>query len=252
MDMASIIGSALGLIAIVGGALLGGLGVGDLVAGTAALIVIGGTLAATLVSHSIEDLKRALSLLPLVFQQVEVDSDPVIAEILGIAVLARKDGVLAVEAQKESIQDPLLLHSVRYVVEGFDAATVREVMGREIELEREQEEAAASVWESAAGYAPSVGIVGAVLGLIQVMRSLDDPAKLGSGIAVAFLATVYGLVLSSLMLAPWGAKIRSKTAQRRVHKEVVRLGVAGIQEGINPNFLKEKMQAFVEHGADSE
>lgn len=252
MDLASIIGTVLALLSVAGGALLGGLGGGDLVGGAAALVVFGGTAAATLVSFPLSDVKRAVGLVPLVFRavpEVPVGAEAAIAEIVRVAALVRKDGVLAVEGQRASLKDPLFARAVRYVVEGVDAATVRDLLGRELELEREREDAAASVWEAAGGYAPSVGILGAVLGLIQVMRSLDDPAKIGAGIAAAFLATVYGLALSSLVLAPWGAKIRRKAALLRIHKEVVRQGVAGIQEGAAPPFLQEKLEAIIQEGS---
>ena len=245
-DFAAILGTLLGVVAVFGGALIEGLHFGDIMIGTAALIVFGGTAAAALVSFPPQDVKKAIQLIPLVYQKVDMDVRPLIAEIVRIATIARKEGVLAVEGQKESIQNPLFKRSIRYVIDGFEPNTVKEIIDNEITVAYEEEEAAGKVWEGAGGYAPTIGIIGAVLGLIHVMKSLDDPSKIGGGIAVAFVATVYGVGSANLILIPWGTKIKRKAAQRMLAKEVVKLGVVGIQEGLNPHFLQEKLEVFVE------
>jgi chemotaxis protein MotA len=246
MDLASLLGTLLGLGAVFGGALLEGLHPGDILVGTAALIVLGGTLAATLLSFPGDDVRRAFAHLPLVYGKVELDVRPLIAEIVRVATVARKEGILAVEGQRESIQDPLFKRAVKFVIDGFDPGTVREIIDNEIMVAQEEDEAAAKVWEGAGGYAPTIGILGAVLGLIHVMKSLDDPSKIGSGIAVAFVATVYGVGSANLIFLPWGAKLKRKAAQRVLSKEVVKLGVIGIQEGLNPHFIQEKLEVFVQ------
>lgn len=246
MDLASILGSVLGFVVLFGGALLEGLGAGDIVVGTAGFIVLGGTLGATLLSYPGEDIKRALSQLPLIYQKLDLDLRPLIAEIVRVATTARKEGLLSVEGQRQSIEDPLFKRSVKFVIDGFDIASVREILDNEIAVSTEEDEAAARVWEGAGNYAPTVGILGAVLGLIHVMKSLDDPSKIGSGIAVAFVATVYGIALANLVFLPWSQKLKRKNAQRSLAKEVVKLGVIGIQEGINPHFIKEKLEVFVQ------
>ncbi len=246
MDFASIIGTILGLTCVFGGALLEGLHLGDIMIGTAALIVFGGTAAASLVAFPPQDVAKAIGLLPLVYTKVDMDVRPVIAEIIRIATIARKEGVLAVEGQKDSIENALFKKSIKYVIDGFEPNTVKEIIDNEVFIAFEEEEAAGKVWEGAGGFAPTIGIIGAVLGLIHVMKSLDDPSKIGSGIAVAFVATVYGVGAANLMLIPWGTKIKRKAAQRMICKEVVKLGVIGIQEGLNPHFLQEKLEVFVE------
>jgi chemotaxis protein MotA len=246
MDLTSLIGTILGLAAVFGGAMLEGLHAGDIMIGTAAIIVFGGTFAAMLLSFPPQDVKKAFGLIPLIYTKVDLDVRPVITEIIRIATVARKEGVLAVESQKESIQNPLFKKSIKYVIDGFEPNTVKEIIDNEIFLAFEEEEAAGKVWEGAGGYAPTIGIIGAVLGLIHVMKSLDDPSKIGGGIAVAFVATVYGVGSANLILIPWGTKLKRKAAQRMLAKEVVKLGVTGIQEGLNPHFLQEKLEVFVE------
>lgn len=246
MDLASVIGTILGISAVVGGQVLEGGHVSQIMQGTAALIVVGGTLGAMMVSFPTSDIKKAISLIPLIYKNVNMDVRPVIEEIIRIATIARKEGVLAVEGQRESIQDPLFKKSIKFVIDGFEPNTVKEIIDTEIFLAFEEEEAAGKVFEGAGGFAPTIGIIGAVLGLIHVMSMLNDPSKIGEGIAVAFVATVYGVGLSNLFLIPWGTKLKRKAAQRMLAKEVVKLGVVGIQEGLNPHFLQEKLEVFVE------
>ena len=246
MDLTSVVGTLLGVLAILGGALIEGLHPGDIMVGTAALIVFGGTLAAMLLSFPPQDVKRAFEMIPLIYRKVDMDVRPLIAEIVRVANVARKEGVLAIEGQKDSIQDPLFKRTLKFVIDGFEPNTVREIIDGEITLAFEEEEAAGKVWEGAGGYAPTIGIIGAVLGLIHVMKSLDDPSKIGGGIAIAFVATVYGVGSANLILIPWGTKLKRKAAQRVLSKEVVKLGIIGIQEGLNPHFLREKLEVFVE------
>lgn len=246
MDLASIIGTIMGVSSVVGGQVLEGGHVSQIMQGTAALIVVGGTLGAMFLAFPTEDIKKAFSMLPVIYKAVDLDVRPVIDEIIKIATIARKEGVLAVEGQRESIVNPLFKKSIKYVIDGFEPNTVKEIIDTEIFLAFEEEECAGKVFEGAGGFAPTIGIIGAVLGLIHVMSMLNDPSKIGEGIAVAFVATVYGVGMSNLFLIPWGTKLKRKAAQRMLAKEVVKLGVIGIQEGLNPHFLQEKLEVFVE------
>jgi len=247
MDIASLIGTLLGVGAVVGGQVLEGGHVGQILQGTAALIVLGGTAGAMLVSYPTEDIIRAFKLIPVIYKKVDLDVRPVIDEIIKIASIARKEGVLAVEGQRESIKNPLFKKTIKFVINGFEPNTVREIIETEIEPQLEEEETAGKVFEGAGGYAPTIGIIGAVLGLIHVMSLLNEPgADMGSGIAVAFVATVYGVGVANLILIPWGTKLKRKAHQRAMAKEVVKRGVVGIQEGLNPHFLQEKLEVFVE------
>lgn len=246
MDFASLIGTFLGVTGIVGGQVLEGGSLEQILKLTAAIIVFGGTLGAMLVSFPTQDIKKAFSLIPLIYTKVELDVRPVIDEIIRIATIARKEGVLAVEGQRNSITNPLFRKTIKYVIDGFEPNTVKEIIDTEIYLAFEEEENAGKVFEGAGGYSPTIGIIGAVLGLIHVMANLSDPSKLGEGIATAFVATVYGVGAANLILIPWGTKIKRKASQRMMAKEVIKLGVVGIQEGLNPHFLQEKLEVFVE------
>jgi chemotaxis protein MotA len=246
MEIVTVLGVVMGLLAVFGGAVLEGLHMSSIMQGTAAIIVFGGTFGAMFVSFPQQDIVNAFKMLKIVFQKADMDVRPVIEEIIKIASVARKEGVLAVEGLRDSIQDPLFKKSIKYVIDGFEPQTVKDIMQAEIDIVFEEEESAGKVWEATGGYAPTVGIIGAVLGLIHVMQSLDDPSKIGSGIAVAFVATVYGVGSANLLFIPFGTKLKRKAHMRAVKKEVVKLGVIGIQEGLNPHFLKEKLEVYVE------
>jgi chemotaxis protein MotA len=246
MDIASIIGTLMGFSAVIGGQILEGGHIGQIVQGTAALIVFGGTFGAMLLSFPVQDIKKAFGMIPSIYKNVDMDVRPTIDEIIRIATIARKEGVLAVEGQRDGIVNPLFRKTIKYVIDGFEPNTVKEIIDSEIYLAFEDEENAGKVWEGAGGYAPTIGIIGAVLGLIHVMSMLSDPSRIGEGIAVAFVATVYGVGLANMILIPWGTKLKRKAGQRMIAKEVVKLGVIGIQEGLNPHFLHEKLEVFVE------
>jgi chemotaxis protein MotA len=246
MDIASVVGTLLGLAGVVGGQLLEGGQLHQIMQGTAAIIVAGGTLGAMLLSFPMQDVKRAFTMIPLIYQNVDTDFRPTIDEIIRIASIARKEGVLAVEGQRDTIENPLFKKTIKYVIDGFEPHTVRDILETEINLTFEEEECAGRVFEGAGGYAPTIGIIGAVLGLIHVMSMLNDPSKIGEGIAVAFVATVYGVGAANLIFIPWGTKLKRKAAQRMLEKEIVKQGIIGIQDGLNPHFLHERLEVFVE------
>ena len=245
MDLSALIGTLLGISAVLLGQFLEGGTLGQILQGTAALIVVGGTCGAMFLAFPLEDIRRAFSLLKDVYRDSDDDPAPLVAEIVRIAGIARKEGVLALEAQRATIQDPLFARSIKYVVDGLEPAAVRELLESEIQQTFERDECASKVFEGAGGYAPTIGILGAVLGLIHVMSMLNEPSKIGEGIAVAFVATIYGVGLANLVLLPWGNKIKRKAEGRMRRMEVVKLGIQGIQEGLNPNFLREKLETYV-------
>jgi chemotaxis protein MotA len=246
MEIVTVLGVVMGMLAVFGGALLEGLHLSSIMQGTAAIIVFGGTFGAMFVSFPQQDIKRAFGSFGIIFNKVDTDVRAVIDEIIRVASVARKEGVLAVEGMRDSIENPLFKKSIKFVIDGFEPQTVKDIMQSEIDLIFEEEEAAGKVWEGAGGYSPTIGIIGAVLGLIHVMGNLSDPSKLGDGIAVAFVATVYGVGAANLVFIPFGTKLKRKAHMRAMSKEVIKLGVIGIQEGLNPHFLREKLEVYVE------
>ena len=239
------IGSLVGLGAILLGNLWEGGHLLALLQGPAFLIVTGGTLGATLLSFPAADIRTAFQLLPKTYQEINEDLRPLIREVVIVAAVARQEGVLAIEGKRKALKNALFARSLKYVIDGFEPAMVREIIDSEMEQSLEREENAGRVWEAAGAYAPTIGIIGAVLGLIHVMQNLDRPDQIGNGIAVAFVATLYGVALANLFFLPWGAKMKRQAQQRMRALEIVKVGVVSIQEGLNPHFIKEKLEVFL-------
>ena len=247
MDILTIVGLIGGFTAVVGGAMLEHLPISAIIQPTAFIIVMGGTMGAILVSYPIQDVKRALSAgVKVCFQNINTDYRPLIEEISKVATVARKEGVLAIEGLRGTIQDPHFKHALKFVIDGFEPKTVADILSTDAYLEMEELEVAGKLVEGAGGYSPTIGIIGAVLGLIHVMRNLDNPEAIGPGIAVAFVATVYGVGFANLMFMPMGTKIKRKAGMIALRAEVIKLGIQGIQEGLNPHFLKEKLEVFLD------
>ena len=245
MDISSLIGAIIGVVSILIGQALEGGNIGQLLQITAALIVFGGTIGGVVLSFSKEDLIGAIIALQDVVLDKKVDFDETIADIIRYAVKGRKEGVIALEKDAKYASDPLLMLGLQAVSDGTDPTLVRQMLETQMTLEETQVAARAKVWESAGGYSPTIGIIGAVLGLIQVMQNLSDPSKLGAGIAVAFVATVYGVGAANLFYIPFGSKIKTKFRKELLKKEMITEGILAIQAGESPALIERKLQSFI-------
>jgi chemotaxis protein MotA len=244
-DTLSLIGLPLGVAMIVGGHVLEGGKLGSLLQGAAALIVFGGTLGAVLLSHPMPDVREAWRSLRYVFVDDLPSSSHLLDAIGRLAIKARKDGILSLEDELDSLADPFMRRGLRLAVDGTNPTALRNMLEAENDGREEYETAPARVYEAAGGYAPTVGILGAVLGLIHVMENLSDPGKLGAGIAVAFVATVYGVGSANLILLPIAAKLRGRALRRARRREVILEGVLAIQEGQNPRVIDQKLRGLL-------
>lgn len=247
MDTASIIGLVLGLAAVVGGALLEGLHLGSISQPTAAIIVLGGTIGATVLSFPLATVLSALGGVKRVLLEPKKNSSSVVEEIIGYAAKARKDGLISLETKIAGASDEFLKKAMSLAVDGTDPRVLRETMDIELNHMDEAGELDSKVFEAAGGFAPTIGIIGAVLGLIHVMENLSDPSKLGSGIAVAFVATVYGVGSANLIFLPFASKLKVKHRQAMAAKEMMLEGVIGILEGVNPKIIEEKLKGYLPH-----
>jgi chemotaxis protein MotA len=245
MDAISIAGIALALIAIVGGQLLEGGHLGSLVQLTAFVIVIGGTAGAIMLQNSLPTFMRGMRMVKWVFVPPDLDGAALIQTITQWSATARKGGLLALEAAIEGVDDPFTRNGLQMLVDGAEPETLRETLQVEVDTYEEQQRQAAKVWESAGGYAPTIGILGAVLGLIHVMENLSDPSKLGAGIAVAFVATVYGVGSANLLFLPIGNKLKSIIAREIVLREILIEGLISVANGENPRLIERKLQGYL-------
>jgi chemotaxis protein MotA len=243
-DTATFFGLILAFGGIVGGLIMEGGKLKDISQITAAIIVLGGTCGAVMVSTPMNILLAAARRLRHVFLDKSDSPDAVIEELIGYAAAARRNGLVALEDQALQVQDPFLRKALNLAVDGTDLQEIRNMMQLEIELHENQGLAEARVFECAGGYAPTIGIIGAVMGLIQVMKNLANLEEVGHGIAVAFVATVYGVGLANLVLLPVATKIKTRIENETALKELMLEGVVGIVEGMNPKLIRHKLEAY--------
>jgi len=251
-DIATIGGLALALAGILGGLMLDGGKLTDVAQVTALLIVLGGTIGAVMVTTPLPTLIRAAKCLGNVFFERKQSAHQVIDEIISYATKARKNSVISLENDLPNIADPFLRKAISLSVDGTDLQELRKMMELDIALEHRSGEAVAKVYEAAGGYAPTIGIIGAVLGLIQVMKHLENIEEVGRGIAVAFVATVYGVASANLFFLPAAGKIKARFHHGLEIKELMLEGVCSIVEGMNPKLIRIKLEAFGEGEAKSE
>lgn len=216
MDPGSLIGIALALAGIFGGQLLEGGYAGSLLQGAAFLIVAGGTAGAVMVQSPALVFARGVRMAKWIVLPPKFEPRRVVAEVVRLSTAARREGLLALEQQAKAAADPFARKGLQLLIDGAAPEKLREAMEVEIITFEEYHRQAARIWEAAGGYAPTIGILGAVLGLIHVMENLSDPARLGSGIAVAFVATVYGVGLANLVFLPVAQKLKSLIAQQEI------------------------------------
>jgi chemotaxis protein MotA len=243
-DIATLAGLLLAAAGIIGGLILEGGSIRDITQVTAAMIVLGGTVGAVLVSTPLHVAIGAAKGLVDVFLDRAAPPDRLVEDIIGYATKARKTGVVSLETDADAIADPFLRKALMLAIDGTDLQEIRRMMELDIELGEHHTEAEAKVFEAAGGYAPTIGIIGAVLGLIQVMKHLENIEEVGHGIAVAFVATVYGVGVANLFFLPAAAKIKARMHVESRRKELILEGVSGIVEGLNPKLIRSKLEAF--------
>ena len=247
MEMTSIFGLVLGIGGILLGNIIEGGHVGSLLQFAAAVIVLCGTLGAVVVSSRRQDLKLSLTLMKDAFRKSSSDrSEKILAEMLECARIARKDSILSLEPRVQKLTDPFMQGVLKAVVDGLDSTVVREIFEQEISIEEENLLHGARVWSDAGGFSPTIGIIGAVLGLIHVMSNLADTSKLGAGIAVAFVATVYGVGFANLVFLPIANKIRKKVAEGIREREMILEGGLAILAGLSPMMVEIKLKPYIE------
>lgn len=244
MDLATLIGLALGFGAVFGGAALEGLHMSALIQPTAAMIVLGGTFGACFISFPLPAIIKAFKDVKVAFLPPKVDHEGVVKDIINYATKARRNGLISLEQDAQGAKDAFLKKGISLVVDGIDPQKLRETLEAEIMAYEDHTKHSVEFYEAAGGYAPTIGIIGAVLGLIHVMSNLSDTSKLGGGIAVAFVATIYGLLTANIICLPIGAKIKIRMKEEVVRRVMIVEGLIAIQNGENPHFIEQKLKAF--------
>jgi chemotaxis protein MotA len=251
MDIASIGGIIVAILGILAGMMIEGGNIAQITQPTAALIVIGGTAGAVLLQFPLKTFLAALQQLMKVFISTGNDGEAVLKQIVTFANQARKSGIVSLDQDLPSVSDQFLKQTLMLAIDGTEPNEVRKIMQMEIDNKSEMEEKVPQVFEAAGGYSPTVGIIGAVLGLIQVMQHLDNIDEVGRGIAVAFVATIYGVGLANLVCLPAAGKLKIRHREEQLIKEMMLEGVISILEGMNPRMIETRLRTFLAEGKAS-
>lgn len=246
MDKASVGGAVLAVAGIIAGLMIEGGNVGQILQPTAALIVFGGTMGAVLLQFPLATVVGAFRSLGHVFAPPRKRDADLVRLMITFANKARRQGLVSLDADLADIEDPFLKQTLMLAVDGTEPADLRRIMRVSLDSITEDEERLPAVFESAGGFSPTIGILGAVLGLIQVMQHLDNIAEVGRGIAVAFVATIYGVGIANLFFLPFAGKMRLRIRSDHRRREMILEGVISILEGMNPRMLEIKLAGFLD------
>ena len=252
MDIASIGGILLAVVGILAGMMIEGGNIGQITQPTAAMIVVGGTMGAVMLQFPLKTFLAALKQAMRIFISGGSDGDEVLKQLVQFANKARKSGIVSLDQDLASVSDPFLKQALMLAIDGTEPNEVRKIMQLELDNKAEMEEKIPQVFEAAGGYSPTVGIIGAVLGLIQVMQHLDNITEVGRGIAVAFVATIYGVALANLICLPAAGKLKIRHREDQMVKEMMLEGVISILEGMNPRMMETKLKTFLLDAKDGE
>ena len=245
MDKASFSGILLALLGILVGLVLEGGNIGQILQPTAAMIVFGGTVGAILIHYPLSTVLRAFAALTQIFLDRKTNGPELISQLVGYATKARREGIVSLDTEIPEISDAFLQRSLMFAVDGTEPQELRHMMELELDRQAERDDELPAVLESAGGFSPTIGIIGAVLGLIQVMQHLQNIEEVGRGIAVAFVATIYGVGAANLFFLPAAGKLRIRMRQHQTLREMTLEGVVSILEGMNPHMLETKLDGFL-------
>ncbi|HQU61581.1 MAG: flagellar motor protein [Nitrosomonas sp.] len=248
IDISSILGIAVALVAIMGGQMLEGGHVGALMQFAAFVIVVGGTVGAVLLQSPVRTLISGIKMSKWVFYPPVKPYQILIRQLVSWSYLSKQEGFLVLEAHADTVSDPLIRKGLQLIADGSKPEKLREILEIEVGTEVSFQRQSAKIWEAAGGYAPTIGILGAVLGLIHVMENLSDPSLLGPGIAVAFVATIYGVGLANLLFLPVASKLKTVINEQLVMREALVDGLVAIANGENPREIESRLMSyFVDH-----
>lgn len=241
MDLGTIIGMVMSIGLIMSAFVMEGGNPMSLLQPTALMIIIGGSIGALMVSFPIADIIRALGMIKYVFTDKNLDQIAIIKQLIELAEKARREGVLSLEPFAASNPNPLIRKGLSLVVDGIEEERIRDILSREIAIYEDQYHKAALVFEAAGGYSPTMGVIGTVLGLISVLSNLSDISTLGPKIALAFIATFFGIVMANLLWLPYASKLKNKGKKEKFVNDIIMEGLLSIQQGENPRVIQEKL-----------
>lgn len=246
MDIATVGGIIFAFMCLIVAFLIEGGTLGSLVTLTAFMIVFGGTIGATVISFSMAELKYVPTAIKDAFIQPRYDIQGLIKEMVQLANMARREGLLSLENKLKGIKDPFVRHGLQLVVDGVESSRLRDMLETEIYYDRQRSKTGIDIFETAGGYGPTMGIIGTVMGLINVLGNMENPGELGHAIAVAFLATLYGIASANLLWLPIATKLKGRSKAKVLYKELALEGIMSLQAGEVSSLMKDKLLAFVD------
>ena len=249
MDRTTLLGLLLGGLSLIGGHYLEGGSAGMILQATAFVIVLGGTAGAVCLSFTGPQLRQSWQSLPYIFRKPHDETPHQVVRLVELAYRVRRQGLLSVEGEVAKLPNPFMRRSLQLVIDGFPPQQVREIMEMELTQQEESGQMPARVFEAAGGYAPTIGILGAVLGLIQVMQHLTEPTRLGTGVAVAFVATVYGVASANLLFLPIAHKLKLQHEHEMLRQEMILEGVLALAQGDHPRLIAERLNGMLSQGS---
>ncbi len=246
MDILSLLGIIIGFGAIIGGQYLEGGHIDSILNAVALMIVLGGTLGAVMLQTSLKTFLDALKMMSWVFVPPKLSTEELLEKILEWNQIARREGLFKLESLAELEEDPFIEKGLQLISDGGTPEMIREILENDLDIQEAKEIQAAKVYEAMGGYSPTIGIIGAVLGLIHVMRNLAEPSSLGSGIAVAFVATIYGVGLANLLFLPIANKLRAAIERRTSYYIMLIEGLIKVADGENPRIIESHLQVYLD------
>ena len=244
MDIATIIGLILAGVLVMAAIIMGG-SMSWFVSVPSAMIVLGGTIGATLISYPFKEVLGVFKVVMKVFLHKSQSIDAIIGNMVEFGKLARKEGILSFESKLKDIEDPFFAKGVSLAIDGMESTAIKDVLSTEIAYVEERHSLGAEIFSTMAGYAPAVGMMGTIIGLVQMLMQMSDPSSIGAPMAVALLTTFYGTVLANLIFIPMAAKLKIRSKQEILIKELVLEGIMSIQAGDNHRLIEQKLMAFL-------
>lgn len=244
MDIATVIGLTAGIMMVLVTIVLGGQ-IAGFFSLPSIVLVLGGTIAATLINFRLRDVMAVLRTVRVVFQQDAPEPDHLIEKIVGVSRVARREGILALESQIPALGDHFLERGVQLAIDGVAPDVLRDILTTDIQVMQERHALGQSVITAMAGFAPAFGMIGTLIGLVQMLATLSEPSQIGKGMAVALLTTLYGALLANLVLLPILGKLRVRTALEVLHRELIIEGILSVQGGEHPHILEQRLKAFI-------
>lgn len=245
MDLSTLLGLIIGFACVISSFLIEGGTIGALFSPSALLIVLGGTVGATTFSFGLDNLKNIPALITIVFKDKKYDLNELIRQFVAFADQARREGILSLENGLENIDDDLLKTGLQLIIDGIETPVFRDLLENQVGYMEDRHEKGIALFEAAGGYSPTMGIIGTVMGLVHVLSNMSSPEALAPAIAVAFLATFYGIGFANLLWLPIASKLKDKSSQEVLYHSLTVEGLLSIQEKENPNFIREKLVTFL-------